>query len=830
MNNPKYALTHHNKKQYLYYIGLFNTANADFDGVVKTYSTISRVDSAIHEYFPLLSNCLNLRNNWLQMNATQAFVYPEIDFAMTNFAKIQTKSRVHSRILLDTQEHFISNKGAFYSTFKDYDFIPTYCSATLIRKKLLHNGLSMFQPDDYVIVKPDKGSLGMHIHIIRYKDIETVAWHDGYQDWTISKIYIAKLYGAPFKQVIVSNRIYFAVVKINNKVSGHIFDEFVNYCAMENFVGDGSDFNPNNFSKRILTNYSPDGYTETQFYLNRYVSHKKYMSLFTREEYSNIFQRICDYIKIITQKISQHILCANDHYSEQDPHCAFHLYGIDAIIDDSHEIKIIEINGAPSISDRTHFYPTTECMNYEILINELLKITVDKIITPASQVYMKYHDDDKYNYGFYKDSMESEQLFTYTFKPVCEFQIQPLPNKFYISKQVALKYPFILNGFFNKQRSYFYQRIKNPNHPRIDVFYGLRDLYTNKFTSEEYYNEVVEYNNCVCSRNAKILNKIQGVTYYLANKERLYLKLLQHYPRDALFYHPKSIIIKVSKRAKKCSPEMIANIRIITTFFSENPECPKFIIKPCNGSQGKGIKIIDTIEPYYVCNVIQDIQKQYDYVSFLISTYIDNPKLQCKHGDISGGRKFNIRFYVLLFMENDKLQVYCMNRQIVYYTVLEYQGSLHYPFNTATSVDIEQMRSLTNLQIVSNMNDKYKWSLKMEDYLDGFENLGYNPELVNSIQTQFLNICRQTITSTKSEYRSINRFIPDHATFNLVAYDMLLDNTDILHLIEINRGADLVGLQRIATMPVITKIFEELFDICVDGKTDGFRYFEPVLL
>ena len=72
------------------------------------------------------------------------------------------------------------------------------------------------------------------------------------------------------------------------------------------------------------------------------------------------------------------------------------------------------------------------------------------------------------------------------------------------------------------------------------------------------------------------------------------------------------------------------------------------------------------------------------------------------------------------------------------------------------------------------------------------------PELTNNIKTQFLNICSQTIIATQNEFRAMNRGIKNNAVFNLVAYDTLLDDSNILHLIEINRGADLVGLQKIS--------------------------------
>ena len=145
-------------------------------------------------------------------------------------------------------------------------------------------------------------------------------------------------------------------------------------------------------------------------------------------------------------------------------------------------------------------------MNYHILINELLKISVDIMFPPISNV--KYNIDETHCYGYYKNSTKKERLFNNQFIKIHECVVKPPPPYiFYISKQVSLKYPFVLNGFFNKRRSFFYKKIKNPHYNNIDVFYGLRDLYETKFTSNKYYNEIAEFNNCICSRKARILNK-----------------------------------------------------------------------------------------------------------------------------------------------------------------------------------------------------------------------------------------------------------------------------------------------------------------------------------
>ena len=57
---------------------------------------------------------------------------------------------------------------------------------------------------------------------------------------------------------------------------------------------------------------------------------------------------------------------------------------------------------------------------------------------------------------------------------------------------------------------------------------------------------------------------------------------------------------------------------------------------------------------------------------------------------------------------------------------------------------------------------------------------------------------------------------------------MLLDDKDILHFIECNRGVDMVGLQRIIGDNTMIDIFEELFDITIDGKISNFHFFQQI--
>ena len=101
----------------------------------------------------------------------------------------------------------------------------------------------------------------------------------------------------------------------------------------------------------------------------------------------------------------------------------------------------------------------------------------------------------------------------------------------------------------------------------------------------------------------------------------------------------------------------------------------------------------------------------------------------------------------------------------------------------------------------------------------------------NNIIEQGEKMITDTIHAVKNNIRHLNRFVPDSSAFNLIAYDTMLDNTNHLHLIEINRGPDLHGLLRTLGECKLTDIFCELFDIVIDNKDPhSLKYFKPFII
>lgn len=205
----------------------------------------------------------------------------------------------------------------------------------------------------------------------------------------------------------------------------------------------------------------------------------------------------------------------------------FHLYGLDTIITDNLNIKIIEINGSPTLRDFDE-----EFFNYKRMLDEIIKLTTDILYKPTSELVYQYVS----KYGKFKNSDTEYKLCDMKFIE-CVTYMKTLKKPVYFVKTICDSYPFIIDGFFNDSRSKVYQRIKNSNCSKLQLFYGKRDLYIRNKSSKNYYDELLELNNSQNGKTAKIINKIQGITFYLASKDKPYDQMsnFNFVPKSVLF-------------------------------------------------------------------------------------------------------------------------------------------------------------------------------------------------------------------------------------------------------------------------------------------------------
>lgn len=842
------------KSQYCYYLGLYDldiVDHIDKNGV-NIYKKVDYRKSGNQEYFVMIRKKLTERGNWYELNDKQVLDREIIDFCFSNWAKLQTNSVIHNRILLDTC-HFISNKLYYYDTFKNYEFIPSFINITDVDTL----------PDiitEKLILKPSTGSLSIGIKILDNTNtkadiIKHLGFYKEYTNWTLSSLYIAKRW---IDGCIVSNRIYYLVRKFkkNNQlyITGYWFDEFIHYKAP--FPYNPNETNYASIKKQLITNCSNGESTARDFFDKRVLAHEQYLKLFTETEYNSIKEKITNYLHIITKKISEHIICSNDYLdnindiTNENKNMSFHLYGIDSLIMDDLSIKFIELNGAPTII----YDAAIDCIDYTVMIDEILKLTTD-ILYPLNtntntntntniNTNIIYNDKIGPKYGYFKDSKDKVKLFDRKFVICGEF-IKQLKTPIYIAKEITDAYPFIYNALFNTKRSNLYQRIKNPHCNDIFLFYGLRDRYIHKQSSLKFYDEILEYRISGNGRNAKIINKIQGITYFLASKDRLY-NICEN--KD---YMPASFIFNMDSD----------NPELLNTFIQRNNNI-RLIIKPVYGSQGKGIVIMaqNSSVNMFITNM-KWIKTVFGYSIFIISIYIDNPKLYTDVTKLKNNIKFNLRFYALLYIhklacyENDvnDINYYILKDVQIYFSVLPYNLNISEITTTMMSIlnlkdidyyikiydkikrlsldDISNLTNLTNLQIVKNLSSHLNMPIDLNKFVTTLDNMNYDLDFKNNVMQQGQYIITDTIQSVKNNIRHLNRFIPDSSAFNLIAYDTMLDDNDKLHLIEINRGPDLHGLVRTLGERKVTDIFSELFDIVIENKAENdLEYFKKFKL
>lgn len=840
-----------------YYVGVFKTiknAGTDENELIECIETPT--GSRIEDYFPLVVDCLNRRGNWKCLTTEDAKKIHSIDFCWSNASKINTKSNILSRFLLDSIDHYISNKRAFYEKFEDYDFIPKFES---INKKNLYEKKDIVKKkfkDIPIIIKPDCGSISNGIIVqdkLKYKDIiEHILNSEHHDNWTISQVIKPRLHNG----YIVTNRIYFLVSKRNNEdIKSYYYKHIMNYRAEEKFQGDIT------CPEQFLTNFmnKQDPLADEKFVKDRYVPHQEYLNNFTQEEQEIINSKLSKIFYNISKQLCNDILCHNDNKLNCTPNggmnlcgnetMGFHVYGVDAIITDDLDIKIIEINGAPAMNVKTRYYELCDRLDYFDLFEELFQKVVDPIFPP-------------------KNEQSKRDIFELVFDSKNNID-KSLPT-YYISHSVTENYPFILDAF--RKRPYL-RRTKN-FHDKIDIFYGLRERYVTNDTSMNYYDELLNYLTSKRTRDASVVNKVQGITYYLANKGRMYNKLLEYKGDEVHKYHPTSELLFYDDDIKKLK-STVFNI------VNKYQDIETWILKPVHGSRGLGIKIFKKIsdefwfdwftsddEEILANNMVDHIiycsehgfdsiqiddsafdgtstiyHKKNKYRYWMMCQYIDKPHLIKLKGDALG-RKYNIRFYVHLSIDKkiptyedistfddhyNIINTYIFDEFMIYFSMLEYNAmTLPAKYSKLDEKKyLHDMKNLTNLEIVNKSYDELK-EMNDPEYMnkDGVKfglttllsnTMSRNSDIYNHVKHQATKIVEDTINSVKYDLRPINRHKDNFkGCFNLLAYDSMLDENNNLWLIEINRGPDIKGLQAHIGDDGCLKMFDEMFKISID--------------
>lgn len=842
---------------------------------------VDRCESGIklEDYFPMVIHNLNKRGNWRYIpyapmdQESEGFRHAHVgtiplDFAWSNMTTIDNEAQSHARFTLNSAKNYISNKRELYDKFATKPFIIPYTafSTTTISQTLFTDYVGK-----RVIIKPDAGRAGMGILMQNVYDYEGIVAHlaefPQYQDWTISEIVISKL----CRGYIVTNRVYFLVVKRNNQViDAYFYKQFMNYIPPKPFTGDVTD------RDTFLTNFWDKCVSVKTMACSRFIPHNIWLNSFTACERKSIMQQVRHIFRTIACSIKDDLLAANDNRSGE--RVSFHVYGADLIVNDAGEVKLLELNGAPAMNDKPTFYRVPDRVDYFELFDELFQLTVDTVYPPGCD-YIGGINRFKH---IYHGCISHSQSRTY-----------------YICDSIVQKYPFIWAAL--DKRTYL-KRTRNM-HDDIDVFYGLRERYVTDDTNLNYYDEILNYRASKLMRSAGIINKVQGVTYYLANKGRLYQKLWKLLGRACTDFHPisftfcyhdetrlrmelndflykpmhsreivGSMVIEASQAVATLRVGMHRRMTSVTIGEKVDEACVsvvsrmgddvdtrcirRWILKPVHGSMGMGICILDAgcdlveriIEHvrrfyeegiahtyikrhgFFMEPVEETVIKKYNY--WILSQYLDRPHLL-------DGRKYNIRFYVVTVINGnlptfghltepidtgDIVRLYMFRDCILYTCMLEYNNTeVPEMYAGLPECMIERMRNLTNLEII---NDVYEAKpelsayMSLEDMKDRHTHImsqAVPPALYECIMRQGRDIIRNSIDAVKYDMRSLNRYAEDYKScFNFLAYDMMLDADEKLWLIEVNRGPDINAMRLKYGETECIGFFDEMFGFAVD--------------
>jgi len=291
--NKLHILPNRNEKNHEYYLGVFTDEKHD---LIET--TKSSNKSSIQDYFPLIIHNLNKRGNWNFLSSEDALKRQHIDFVWTNTVKIDMTAAIHSRIMHDSVDNYISNKKSFYESFQNYNWIPKFIGFN--KNNIYSQKTNMSATGKPVIIKPDNGFVGVNIKVLDNYDFDLIQQHitkSNYINWTISEVIESKL----IDNYINTLRVYYVVTKLNNKiVSGYYYKEFMVYKAAEKFTG-----NITNKHEFITNHYNHDDpQADEQFVRTRYIPHDRWAANFSKDEMQKIYTDLDAIFATITNKMN----------------------------------------------------------------------------------------------------------------------------------------------------------------------------------------------------------------------------------------------------------------------------------------------------------------------------------------------------------------------------------------------------------------------------------------------------------------------------------------------------------------------------------------------
>ncbi|KAH9577011.1 hypothetical protein CY35_01G192400, partial [Sphagnum magellanicum] len=210
-----------------------------------------------------------------------------------------------------------------------------------------------------------------------------------------------------------------------------------------------------------------------------------------------------------------------------------------------------------------------------------------------------------------------------------------------------------------------------------------------------------------------------------------------------------------------------------------SPKVKTFILKPNNGSQGRGVVLAQSVAD------VKRVIEGYPGSNLLAQKYLTKPML-------IDGYKFDLRIYVLI-LSCDPLRLYLYREGITRFCTEKYQKPIHENLATScmhlTNYALNKYNSNFNFNTSAiETNKGHKWSLS--SLFKALQDQGFDTtKLFNQISQIVVMTMISIVPLLIHNYHTyVNEDDQGRSCFELLGMDVLIDNKCIPWLLEVNHS------------------------------------------